>query len=45
MVATLFVCVDLVYPKAKDSPPAPAGKSDEPGEAVTQTAAGHRRAA
>lgn len=45
MVATLFVCVDLVYPKTKGESSAPAGRRDEPKEADTQAAAGHRRAA
>lgn len=45
LVATLFVCLELVYPKAKESPTAPRGRIDEPGEAVTQALAGHRRAA
>jgi len=44
MVATLFVCIDILYPKAKGSSPTLTGRSDEPSEAVTQ-AAGHRRAA
>ena len=45
MVAIMFVCLGLVYPKAKGSPTAPSGRIDEPGEAVTQAVAGHRRAA
>lgn len=45
MVATLFVCIDLVYPKAKGESPAPAGRIDEPNEADMPAAAGHRRAA
>lgn len=45
MVATLFVCFDLLYPKAKGSPKASSGRMDEPGEAGTQALDGHRRAA
>ena len=45
MVAILFVCLGLVYPKAKGLPTAPTGKIDEPGEAATHALAGHRRAA
>lgn len=45
MVATLFVCFDLLYPKAKGSSTAPSGRIDEPGEAGTQALGGHRRAA
>lgn len=45
MVATLFVCIDILYPKTKGLPPAPTGRVDEPKQAVTQAAAGHRQAA
>ncbi len=45
MVATLFVCFDLLYPKARGSSTARSGKMDEPGEAGTQASDGHRRAA
>ena len=45
MVATLFVCLGILYPKAKRSPNAESGRIDEPNEAATQASAGHRRAA
>ncbi|HSB45060.1 MAG TPA: hypothetical protein VLD60_08615 [Nitrospira sp.] len=45
MVATLFVCFDLLYPKAKGSPTARSGRIDEPSEAGTQALDGRRRAA
>jgi hypothetical protein len=45
MVATLFVCIDLVYPKTKGASPAPAGRIDKTNEADMPAAAGHRRAA
>jgi len=45
MVVTLFVCLGLMYPKTKGSSTAPSARIDEPGEAGTQAAAGHRRAA
>ena len=45
MVTTLFVCIDILYSKAKGTPPASTGRVDEPNEADTQAAAGHRRAA
>lgn len=45
MVATLLVCVDLVYPKkTKTSSEVRSGRIDQPGETVTPTVA-HRRAA
>jgi len=45
MVATLFVCVDILYSSSKGESPAPPGRINEPGEADRQAAAGHRRAA
>jgi hypothetical protein len=45
MVATLFVCFDLLYPKAKGSSTATSGRIDESGKAGTQALDGHRRAA
>ena len=45
MVATFFVCIELLYSNAKGSPKAPSGRNDVPREAVTQVSAGHRRAA
>ncbi len=45
MVAIFFVCLELVYSKAKGSPQAPSGRIDEPSEAVTQGSVGHRQAA
>lgn len=44
MVGTLFVCVGLVYPKAKTSPEARSGGIDQRDEAVTPAVV-HRRAA
>jgi hypothetical protein len=44
MVWTLFVCVGLMYPKAKTSPGARSGEIDQRDEAVTPAVA-HRRAA
>ena len=45
MVVTLFVCVGLLYPRAKGSSNAPGGRIEQPGEAGTQAVAGQRRAA
>ena len=45
MVAIVFVCFDLLYPKAKGSSTAPSGRIDEPSEAGTQALDGHRRVA
>ena len=45
MVATFFICIELLYSNTKGSPPAPSGRIDEPREAVTQATTGHRRAA
>lgn len=45
MVATLFVCLDLVYRRAKGSPEARGGRVDRQSEAVTPPLAAHRRAA
>jgi hypothetical protein len=45
MVATLFVCFDLLYPKAKGASTAPSGRIDESGESGAQALDGHRRAA
>jgi hypothetical protein len=45
MVATLFVCIGLLYSHAKGSPKAPSGRIDEPSEADTPASTGHRRAA
>jgi hypothetical protein len=45
MVGVLFVCLGLVYSKTTGLSNAPGERIDEPGEAVTQAAAGNRRAA
>jgi hypothetical protein len=45
MVATVFLCIDLLYSNAKGSPTAPSGAVDEPREAVPPASVGHRRAA
>jgi len=45
MVATVFECVAILYSNPKESPKKPTGKIHEPGEAVTQASADHRRAA
>lgn len=45
MVATLFVCVSILYSSSKGLPKVPYGKINEPDEADRQAAAGHRRAA
>jgi hypothetical protein len=45
MVGTLFVCLGLMYSKAKGSSNAPGERIDEPSEAATQALAGNRRAA
>ena len=44
MVATMFVCVGLVYPKGKRSG-APIGAVDRPSEGVPQELTAYRRAA
>lgn len=45
MVATLFVCVDIMYSKTKGSSNASSGRVEEPNEAVRQASAGSRQAA
>ena len=45
MVATLFICVDILYSKPKGSSKASNEGVAEPSEAVRQTSAGSRQAA
>lgn len=45
MLATLFACVSILSPNAKESPKVPNGKIDEPVETVTHASTNHRRAA
>ena len=45
MVATLFVCVDILYSKTKGSSNASSGRVDEAGGTVRQASAGSRQAA
>ncbi|MEP7153861.1 MAG: hypothetical protein ABI856_19320 [Nitrospira sp.] len=45
MVATLFICVDILYSKPKGSPKVTNDKADESGQAVAQPSAGSRQAA
>ena len=45
MVATLFICVDIIYSKPKGSPKIVSEKADESGQAVTQPSTGSRQAA
>lgn len=45
MIATLFICVDILYSKPKGSPRMSNGMADEPGEAIARPSAGSRQAA
>jgi hypothetical protein len=45
MVATLFICVDILYSKPKGSPKIVSEQADESGQAVTQPSTGSRQAA
>ncbi|MGZ9189571.1 MAG: hypothetical protein ACXW39_05905 [Nitrospira sp.] len=45
MVATLFVCVDILYSKPKGSPRVTNDTADESGQAVAQPSVGSRQAA
>jgi len=45
MVATLFLCISILYPKAKGSPKAPNTMTDRPVEAVKEASSRHRQAA
>ena len=45
MVATLFICVGILYSNPKGSPKILSDKADEPGQAVTRPSAAPRRAA
>ena len=45
MVATLFICVDILYSNPNGSPKILSDKPDEPGQAVTPPSAAPRRPA
>ena len=45
LVATLFVCLEVVYSRSKTSPEASPPLRDRPGETSQQTATGSRLAA
>jgi hypothetical protein len=45
MVATFFVCLEVVFTRAKGSPPGPNGRVDQPKTAVRETLDSRRRAA
>jgi hypothetical protein len=45
MVATLLICVDILYSKPKGSRTMSTDKADESGQAVAQPSAGSRQAA
>ena len=45
LVATLFVCIDLLYSNAKGSPQAPSKINGRPAEAIKQAPVNHRHAA
>lgn len=45
MVATLFVCIGILYPRGKGTLQTGAGGIDDSHAADTQAAAGYRRAA
>jgi hypothetical protein len=46
LVATFFVCIELLYSNAKGSPKAPSGMTDSPAQAAEQPRArGSRYAA
>jgi hypothetical protein len=45
MVATFFVCLDIVFSSAKGSPPGPNGKVDQPKTATPEASDSRRRAA
>jgi len=44
-VAVFFVCMTLLYPKAKESPKTPSSVTDTPVEALRHASVSHRRAA
>ncbi len=45
MVATFFVCLEVVFSSAKGLPPGPNGKVDQPKTAIPDASDSHRRAA
>jgi hypothetical protein len=45
LVATIFVCIGLLYSNAKGLPKEPGGRLEESSEAVSQASTGHRKAA
>jgi hypothetical protein len=45
LVATFFVCIELLYSNAKGSPTALGNTTNEPGEASTQASTSRRYAA
>lgn len=45
MVATLLICVDIVYSKSKGSPQMSDDSADKSGQSVTQPLTGSRQAA
>lgn len=45
MVATFFICIEILYSNVKGSPQAPSSMTDRPVEAVKQASVSHRRAA
>lgn len=45
MIATLFVCVDILYSRPEGSTKMSPGTADESGKAVTQPSTGPRKAA
>lgn len=45
LVATLFVCIELSYPKAKEASKAPNRMPDRPVEAIKEASVSHRQAA
>ena len=45
MVATLFICVDILYSKPKGSPKVSTEEADESGQVFTQRSSGPRQAA
>lgn len=45
MVATLFVCIGILYPKVKGSPKAPNTMTERAVEAVKEASSSHRQAA
>ncbi len=44
VVATLLICIDIIYSNSKGSPRGASGTFEEPGEAATQASVGSRQA-